>query len=156
MNFKANHNYGINDVSSSNDVCLYANIWILKQITTTLPGWYIYYWCLSLCKYMNFKANHNSILSFGDSVADVCLYANIWILKQITTCQRWRNLSQRCLSLCKYMNFKANHNTATTGQGENSDVCLYANIWILKQITTVLIRLSNRRLMFVSMQIYEF
>ena len=37
-----------------------------------------------------------------------------------------------------------------------SDVCLYANIRIFKQITTIDLRKDNVRKMFVSMQIYEF
>ena len=36
------------------------------------------------------------------------------------------------------------------------DVCLYANIRIFKQITTVRCRTYRGREMFVSMQIYEF
>ena len=38
----------------------------------------------------------------------------------------------------------------------NTDVCLYANIRIFKQITTVYYRSLHLRRMFVSMQIYEF
>ena len=33
-----------------------------------------------------------------------------------------------CLSLCKYMNFKANHNIFALQIGRQIDVCLYANI----------------------------
>ena len=36
------------------------------------------------------------------------------------------------------------------------DVCLYANIRIFKQITTIIVSEHLTRLMFVSMQIYEF
>ena len=87
---------------------------------------------------------------------DVCLYANIWILKQITTPRAPAKKLERCLSLCKYMNFKANHNGMVPMYKFEFDVCLYANIWILKQITTLLFFASKRMLMFVSMQIYEF
>ena len=51
-----------------------------------------------------------SALSF-----DVCYYAKIRILKQITTCASLAPYSSRCLLLCKDKNFKANHNGWYTG-----------------------------------------
>ena len=42
----------------------------------------------------------------------------------------------RCLLLCKDKNFKANHNMITFMFVELNDVCYYAKIRILKQITT--------------------
>ena len=41
--------------------------------------------CLLLCKGKNFKANHNKICSCSDRLPDVCYYAKVRILKQITT-----------------------------------------------------------------------
>ena len=43
-----------------------------------------------------------------------------------------------CLSLCKDTNFKANHNNRMKHLVGGKDVCLYAKIRILKQITTIL------------------
>ena len=45
---------------------------------------------------------------------------------------------------------------ANNAAAVNSDVCLYANIRIFKQITTHLQMNTMLLLMFVSMQIYEF
>ena len=83
--------------------------------------------CLLLCKDKNFKANHN-VFSINESLnSDVCYYAKIRILKQITTVFAQRSAAQR-------------------------DVCYYAKIRILKQITTTL-NYSNECLpMFVTMQ----
>ena len=67
---------------------------------------------------------------------DVCYYAKIRILKQITTIFSARPLSMRCLLLCKDKNFKANHNRNSVRTLELYDVCYYAKIRILKQITT--------------------
>ena len=41
--------------------------------------------CLLLCKDKNFKANHNEYLNANYADIDVCYYAKIRILKQITT-----------------------------------------------------------------------
>ena len=41
--------------------------------------------CLLLCKDKNFKANHNCLRRCSASLFDVCYYAEIRILKQITT-----------------------------------------------------------------------
>ena len=41
---------------------------------------------------------------------DVCYYAKIRILKQITTEDMLKRQTIRCLLLCKDKNFKANHN----------------------------------------------
>ncbi len=41
--------------------------------------------CLLLCKDKNFKANHNFLVLLLLGLADVCYYAKIRILKQITT-----------------------------------------------------------------------
>ena len=43
------------------------------------------YRCLLLCKDKNFKANHNCFHKVTMVVNDVCYYAKIRILKQITT-----------------------------------------------------------------------
>ena len=69
------------------DVCYYAKIRILKQITTHVRPIPFPIWCLLLCKDKNFKANHNFLPPFVYSVQDVCYYAKIRILKQITTGQ---------------------------------------------------------------------
>ena len=42
----------------------------------------------------------------------------------------------RCLLLCKDKNFKANHNNIRLCIPFDRDVCYYAKIRILKQITT--------------------
>ena len=84
-NFKANHNYGLDNLDPSKDVCLSAKIRILKQITTK-PHLDLYILrCLSKRKDTNFKANHNRMLNYWVVVLDVCLSAKIRILKQITT-----------------------------------------------------------------------
>ena len=41
--------------------------------------------CLLLCKDKNFKANHNYEININFREIDVCYYAKIRILKQITT-----------------------------------------------------------------------
>ena len=64
-----------------------------------------------LCKDKNFKANHNPIWLLLRLFADVCYYAKIRILKQITTVGFFFLIGFRCLLLCKDKNFKANHNT---------------------------------------------
>ena len=83
---------------------------------------------------------------------DVCYYAKVRILKQITTGkQRLRNCIG-CLLLCKGKNFKANHNRIACIRLLFSDVCYYAKVRILKQITTVT-RYKHRQIkMFVIMQ----
>ena len=92
------------------DVCHYAKIRILKQITTLSKNTQIHLRCLSLCKDKNFKANHNIKWLISFAGIDVCHYAKIRILKQITTNLWYYYLEKRCLSLCKDKNFKANHN----------------------------------------------
>jgi len=87
---------------------------------------------------------------------DVCLYAKIRILKQITTTFNYEQLFKRCLSLCKDTNFKANHNNMQILLHKFYDVCLYAKIRILKQITTGNELQHKNEGMFVSMQRYEF
>ena len=59
---------------------------------------------------------------------------------------------ERCLSLCKDKNFKANHNTSTILSLSESDVCHYAKIRILKQITTSSLVNIMYAMMFVTMQ----
>ena len=54
--------------------------------------------------------------------------------------------------LCKDKNFKANHNIYSFALLVASDVCYYAKIRILKQITTVLKKNTIVELMFVTMQ----
>ena len=83
--------------------------------------------CLLLCKDKNFKANHNPFLLLDSTQYDVCYYAKIRILKQITTCR-----SDDIFGL--------------------KDVCYYAKIRILKQITTCPCAIITGILMFVTMQ----
>ena len=118
------------------DVCYYAKIRILKQITTLMQMKLKIKWCLLLCKDKNFKANHNIVLSSELVMLDVCYYAKIRILKQITTSYFWFCGRIRCLLLCKDKNFKANHNLLSCLCLSMLDVCYYAKIRILKQITT--------------------
>ena len=57
-----------------------------------------------------------------------------------------------CLLLCKDKNFKANHNMVVLMVMIWKDVCYYAKIRILKQITTECRYAYNRIMMFVTMQ----
>ena len=61
-------------------------------------------------------------------------------------------MSKGCLLLCKDKNFKANHNRLRTGESHAEDVCYYAKIRILKQITTVRSLYKSGKRMFVTMQ----
>ena len=63
---------------------------------------------------------------------------------------------QRCLSLCKDTNFKANHNTFFSLRYSIRDVCLCAKIRILKQITTMPNSEQRVEEMFVFVQRYGF
>ena len=83
---------------------------------------------------------------------DVCYYAKIRILKQITTDELIRFLQERCLLLCKDKNFKANHNPLKIATSDFHDVCYYAKIRILKQITTSTLLPRAVNMMFVTMQ----
>ena len=83
---------------------------------------------------------------------DVCYYAKIRILKQITTDSVLKSARKRCLLLCKDKNFKANHNTVRSDDFLTVDVCYYAKIRILKQITTQSDMIKAFLLMFVTMQ----
>ena len=58
----------------------------------------------------------------------------------------------RCLLLCKDKNFKANHNVFILLIKQILDVCYYAKIRILKQITTVNFNSVKSKMMFVIMQ----
>ena len=108
--------------------------------------------CLLLCKDKNFKANHNQCVLIVFQLIDVCYYAKIRILKQITTTSPKNGRNTRCLLLCKDKNFKANHNPLEDLPFNLWDVCYYAKIRILKQITTRAYRQYVRQLMFVIMQ----
>ena len=57
-----------------------------------------------------------------------------------------------CLLLCKDKNFKANHNNSNIAPFGKYDVCYYAKIRILKQITTMCFIFFFWLLMFVTMQ----
>ena len=71
---------------------------------------------------------------------DVCYYAKVRILKQITKKKKRivvsLQLTRGCLLLCKGKNFKANHNKYGKSKSSLADVCYYAKVRILKQITT--------------------
>ena len=54
--------------------------------------------------------------------------------------------------LCKDKNFKANHNTNYVNIFLKDDVCYYAKIRILKQITTTGLKEPQKFEMFVIMQ----
>ena len=58
----------------------------------------------------------------------------------------------RCLLLCKDKNFKANHNYLGEQKLKAGDVCYYAKIRILKQITTPFSSAGRVGSMFVTMQ----
>ena len=108
--------------------------------------------CLLLCKDKNFKANHNYGIIDYFPWLDVCYYAKIRILKQITTYYAEITDGTRCLLLCKDKNFKENHNGALTIPENMDDVCYYAKIRILKQITTARKPAAVIEMMFVTMQ----
>ena len=59
-----------------------------------------------------------------------------------------------CMCLCKDTNFKANHNDSEDGDVTAKVVCAYAKILILKQITTSVLRLFPRVMLYVPMQRY--
>ena len=61
-------------------------------------------------------------------------------------------MRQRCLLLCKDKNFKANHNREYYDFYFVPDVCYYAKIRILKQITTDKLIAFDMEEMFVTMQ----
>ena len=61
-------------------------------------------------------------------------------------------IEQRCLLLCKGKNFKANHNEHHGQVLRGADVCYYAKVRILKQITTNASCGSHYGSMFVIMQ----
>ena len=68
-----------------NDVCLYANIRIFKQITTTVGGsLYLSGMFVSMQIY-EFLSKSQPRTMLIRVLWDVCLYANIRIFKQITT-----------------------------------------------------------------------
>ena len=87
---------------------------------------------------------------------DVCLYANIRIFKQITTYGEGLNYVRVMFVSMQIYEFLSKSQQAVCRCRENSDVCLYANIRIFKQITTKTTNTTDGHLMFVSMQIYEF
>ena len=94
-NFKANHNGRKVVGPYSLDVCLSAKIRILKQITTYFRLQKLYVRCLSKRKDTNFKANHNLKLFDRMIAVDVCLSAKIRILKQITTCDDYKDVNNQ-------------------------------------------------------------
>ena len=59
-----------------------------------------------------------------------------------------------CMCLCKDTNFKANHNKVPESRRDVAVVCAYAKILILKQITTLLSPLSQKKALYVPMQRY--
>ena len=83
---------------------------------------------------------------------DVCYYAKVRILKQITTAKGGNVTCKRCLLLCKGKNFKANHNRSVAAISSKIDVCYYAKVRILKQITTKTLIIPKILPMFVIMQ----
>ena len=88
--------------------------------------------------------------------SDVCLYANIRIFKQITTIR-----NHYCDDIQMFVSMQI-YEFLSKSQQEllmailPTDVCLYANIRIFKQITTTRKYRYEGKMMFVSMQIYEF
>ena len=108
--------------------------------------------CLLLCKDKNFKANHNYFQQFLQIHFDVCYYAKIRILKQITTCNAGYRIYVGCLLLCKDKNFKANHNLGVNPKLSLGDVCYYAKIRILRQIIDLMINIvCNKNIRSTSM-----
>ena len=61
-----------------------------------------------------------------------------------------------CLLSCKDTNFKANHNLKGRVNISDEGVCYLAKIRILKQITTMRLRLRQSTRVFVILQRYEF
>ena len=87
---------------------------------------------------------------------DVCLYANIRIFKQITTFVNVIPVSTLMFVSMQIYEFLSKSQPASPASSALSDVCLYANIRIFKQITTLPDMPKEVFRMFVSMQIYEF
>ena len=87
---------------------------------------------------------------------DVCLYANIRIFKQITTQRHPPNRGFWMFVSMQIYEFLSKSQLSSNEAANTSDVCLYANIRIFKQITTPTVYRPRLEAMFVSMQIYEF
>ena len=73
----------------------------------------------------------------------VYAYAKILILKQITTVSLKIFAAFSCICLCKDTNFKANHNVIKLIFNISQVVYAYAKILILKQITTLCLKMRN-------------
>ena len=119
------------DRNKEEDVCLYANIRIFKQITTKMISYGMVWLMFVSMQIYEFLSKSQRSAEVMANLNDVCLYANIRIFKQITTTfnflltfakmfvsmQIYEFLSKsqqvvnlfirlsRCLSLCKYTNF---------------------------------------------------
>ena len=84
-NFKANHNTNEALELVKDVVSVVTKIRILKQITTQNCRVSVKKSCICSNKDKNFKANHNSGMSFTKYTEVVSVVTKIRILKQITT-----------------------------------------------------------------------
>ena len=114
------------------DVCLYANIRIFKVFGMLME------YFQDVCLYANiriFKRNARIVVR----KYDVCLYANIRIFKQITTPAPSAGSAPPMFVSMQIYEFLSKSQHCINGLQNYSDVCLYANIRIFKQITTRLL-----------------
>ena len=143
-------------LASVTDVCLYANIRIFKQITTLV---HLLMLMIEMFVSMQIYEFLSKSQRFGIGKIrrrDVCLYANIRIFKQITTLTDADSQTVQMFVSMQIYEFLSKSQQADTVSVRIKDVCLYANIRIFKQITTIRCNACALVLMFVSMQIYEF
>ena len=138
--------------------------------------------CLRYCKSTSFQANHNYFLIPRTMIFVVCDTAKVRVFKQITTSTihwfRWRRLfailqkyefsskSQQkafcpkkcksCLRYCKSTSFQANHNRPLSIGAKRNVVCDTAKVRVFKQITTAVIVIVTKILLFAILQKYEF
>ena len=80
------------------------------------------------------KSQHCQTFPFD--FCDVCLYANIRIFKQITTNSRFHFINVGMFVSMQIYEFLSKSQRRSCRKGRITDVCLYANIRIFKQITT--------------------
>ena len=138
--------------------------------------------CLRYCKCTIFQANHNQQQLVNLRAEVVCDTANVRFFKQITTVEHqltirnmlfailqmydfssksqpmiWlTSLMKSCLRYCKCTIFQANHNMPISNPNLTLVVCDTANVRFFKQITTMLVTLWLKVLLFAILQMYDF
>ena len=124
-------------------VSIVTKIRILKQITTNFNNIEVDACCIYSNKDKNFKANHNISDAEVAARTVVSIVTKIRILKQITTATEWHDASESCIYSNKDKNFKANHNIYWCKVDGFIVVSIVTKIRILKQITTLYLRLYH-------------